>query len=220
MPIGNIDRLKSNNTAGFGIVAATEIAGHRTVATKAGLYSIPDPILSLSAEKPDQLNPNDAIGQLWYVVEEGKFYQLIDWDARHSEAGWAEFSSGIKIVSSESELESTAAQGSMAIVVSGSSTIIYLKGADSWGKFVVDDLTTEDSNRPLSAKQGKELKGRITEIEALPSQFDTFKGEVDDSIAQQNTTIADAVNAQNNTIEEVRRQFIDTIGYILTTQEF
>ncbi len=84
MPIGFIDRLKSNNPQGYGIVAAKEVAGHKTVAEVEDLYSIADPILSLSGNNTN----NDAIGQQWYVSDEGKFYQLIDWDNRHNATGW------------------------------------------------------------------------------------------------------------------------------------
>lgn len=87
MPIGFIDRLKTTNRNAFGIVAATDVAGHRCVVDLDALYNLPDAILSLSKNNTD----NDAIGQIWYVWEEGKYYQLINWDERKSNEGWRVF---------------------------------------------------------------------------------------------------------------------------------
>lgn len=78
------DRLESNNPAAYGIVKAIEIAGHRTVRTLSDLYTIADAILSDSGNNAN----NDAIGQSWYVVEENKEYQLIDWNNRKQASGW------------------------------------------------------------------------------------------------------------------------------------
>lgn len=87
MAIGFIDRIAINNPNAEAIVDAKEVGGHKSVATPESLYSIPDPILSLSKNNTN----NDAIGQLWYVVGENKFYQLVDWANRHSELGWVVF---------------------------------------------------------------------------------------------------------------------------------
>ena len=59
--------LRSNNTTstGYGIVYANEISGHRTVADLDALYALFDWQLSASGNNTD----NDAIGQLWYVVD-------------------------------------------------------------------------------------------------------------------------------------------------------
>ena len=78
------DRLESNNPSAYGIVKAIEVAGHKTVSSLSALCNIPDCILSLSGNNTD----NDAIGQLWYVVEEGRLFQLLDWENRKSQSGW------------------------------------------------------------------------------------------------------------------------------------
>lgn len=78
------DRLESNNPAAYGIVKATEIAGHRTVQSLSNLYTLADAILSDSGNNTN----NDAIGQSWYVVDEKKEYQLIDWNNRKQASGW------------------------------------------------------------------------------------------------------------------------------------
>ena len=78
MAIGFIDRLQSNNPYAFGIVAATEVAGHRSVADLTSLYGLPDAILSLSKANTG----NDALGQVWWVISEKKHYQLIDWSKK------------------------------------------------------------------------------------------------------------------------------------------
>lgn len=80
------DILESNNPQEYGIVPAKQVAGHKTVNTLNDLYSIADAILSLSKINTS----NDAIGQLWYVISEGKYYQLIDWNNRKNSSGWEE----------------------------------------------------------------------------------------------------------------------------------
>lgn len=86
------DILQSNNPAAYGIVPATEVSGHKQVANLTALYALADPILSLSGKNTN----NDAIGQLWYVASEGKYYQLVDWANRNNVNGngWKEFKSG------------------------------------------------------------------------------------------------------------------------------
>ena len=83
------DRLESNNPSAYGIVKAIEVAGHKTVSSLSALCNVPDCILSVSGNNTD----NDAIGQLWYVVDEGKIYQLQNWDNRKSQDGWYEYCS-------------------------------------------------------------------------------------------------------------------------------
>lgn len=80
------DILESNNPQEYGIVPAKQVAGHKTVNTLNDLYSIADAILSVSKVNTN----NDAIGQLWYVISERKYYQLIDWDNRNNGNGWEE----------------------------------------------------------------------------------------------------------------------------------
>ncbi|MBR4040815.1 MAG: hypothetical protein IKJ09_00675 [Bacteroidaceae bacterium] len=82
--IGFIDKLKSNNTEAYGIVDADEVSGHKSVNALSDLYTLKDAILSSNAKNKN----NDAIGQLWYVTSEGRYYQLIDWSKRNSADGW------------------------------------------------------------------------------------------------------------------------------------
>lgn len=78
------DRLQSNNPSAYGIVKATEIAGHKTVQTINDLYTLADAILSDSGINEN----NDAIGQDWYVISENKKYRLINWERRKEQSGW------------------------------------------------------------------------------------------------------------------------------------
>ena len=78
--------LESNNPKEFGIVYATEVAGHKTVQSLEELYSIADAILSKSKTNVD----NDALGQEWFVVETNSKYTLIDWNNRNNVNGWKE----------------------------------------------------------------------------------------------------------------------------------
>ena len=94
------------------------IAGHHTVIDLDHLYKIPDFILSQScyADKVSKTG-KDAIGQLWYVENDpgendpGKndpekgYYMLINWDNRHTAAGWSK--TNIKSLINENGASST-----------------------------------------------------------------------------------------------------------------
>ena len=86
----NILRTNNNTSTGYGIVYADEVSGHRTVANLTALYALNDWQLSASGDNTN----NDAIGQLWYVVDadgngNGSYYQLKDWSKRNDVAGWS-----------------------------------------------------------------------------------------------------------------------------------
>ena len=91
----NILRTNNNTSTGYGVAYADEISGHRTVANLTALYALHDWQLSASGDNTD----NDAIGQLWYVVDadgngNGSYYQLKDWNKRNDAAGWIKFTGG------------------------------------------------------------------------------------------------------------------------------
>ena len=91
----NILRTNNNTSTGYGIVYADEVSGHRTVANLTALYALNDWQLSASGNNTD----NDAIGQLWYVVNadgngNGSYYQLRDWNKSNDAAGWIKFTGG------------------------------------------------------------------------------------------------------------------------------
>lgn len=67
------------------------IAGHHTVETLNDLYNIKPFILNPKyyAQSDEDTNHAQTIGQLWYVVSENAFYQLIDWDKRDTKDGWS-----------------------------------------------------------------------------------------------------------------------------------
>ena len=88
----NILRTNNNTSTGYGVAYADEVSGHRTVANLTALYALNDWQLSASGDNTD----NDAIGQLWYVVDadgknSGALYQLKDWSKRKEAAGWQQF---------------------------------------------------------------------------------------------------------------------------------
>ena len=88
----NILRTNNNTSTGYGVAYADEVSGHRTVANLTALYALHDWQLSASGDNTD----NDAIGQLWYVVDadgngNGTLYQLKDWNKRKEAAGWSQF---------------------------------------------------------------------------------------------------------------------------------
>lgn len=101
--LAQANTLRSNNTTetGYGVVYADEISGHRTVANLTALYALNDWQLSVSKNNTD----NDAIGQLWYVVDadgkdNGDLYQLKNWENRKKAEGWQKFSVGTVDMSS------------------------------------------------------------------------------------------------------------------------
>lgn len=89
--LGYPDTLGSNNITdtGYGIIQATQIAGHRTVFHVNDLYNLSIPILSSSKGT----TPLDAKFQLWAVCGEtdaklNGLYQLIDFNNRGNANGW------------------------------------------------------------------------------------------------------------------------------------
>lgn len=79
------DRLESNNPGAYGIVKATEVAGHKTVANLTALYGLADCILSDSKANTG----SDAVGQEWWVVDQNAHYRLTNWASRKSAEGWS-----------------------------------------------------------------------------------------------------------------------------------
>lgn len=95
--LAQANTLRSNNTTstGYGVIYADEVSGHRTVADLSALYALYAWQLSASGDNTS----NDAIGQLWYVVDadgsgNGSIYQLTDWNNRTSGLGWTKFTAG------------------------------------------------------------------------------------------------------------------------------
>lgn len=108
MAIYNADTLHTNNPdftsglsngkgTGYPIVYANEIGGVRSVQSLEDLNKIPDNVLSRSGNNTD----NDAIGQLWYVIDEDKYYKLKDWEDRTWEDSNDEITSSISEVKAE-----------------------------------------------------------------------------------------------------------------------
>lgn len=77
--------LESANINEFGIVYADQIQGHKTVTSLEALYAISDAILSKSKDNTG----GDAIGQEWFVISEGCYYRLDNWDNRKQSSGWS-----------------------------------------------------------------------------------------------------------------------------------
>lgn len=77
-------RVQSGNINATAVAKATELAGFRQVNKLTDLYTISDFVLSDSGDNTN----NDALMQQWWVQEEGKLYQLINWDNRKQASGW------------------------------------------------------------------------------------------------------------------------------------
>lgn len=133
--LGQANTLRTNNNAetGYGIVYADEVSGHRTVADLTALHSLYDWQLSASGDNTG----NDAIGQLWYVVDadgkgNGGLYQLKDWERRHSAAGWQVFTAS---ASAEVDLSGYATKDDLTQTESNVSEKISSKIEDTESSF-------------------------------------------------------------------------------------
>lgn len=76
MAIKFIDILEPVNPAASAIAKSKQIAGARSVATRADLDTIIPQVLSASYNPANGLHENDAVGQVWYVADENKYYKL------------------------------------------------------------------------------------------------------------------------------------------------
>ena len=86
----NAKLIPSDETT-MALTNAKWIAGHHTVATTNDLYNIYPFILNPAyyAGVDEDVNHIQTIGQLWYVVSDKAFYQLIDWNNRGNANGWS-----------------------------------------------------------------------------------------------------------------------------------
>lgn len=75
-------KLASNNPDTYGIVDATEVSGFRAIVSLDKLFALPDSILSITK------TGEDAVGQYWWVIADGAYWQLVNWAGRRSAAGW------------------------------------------------------------------------------------------------------------------------------------
>lgn len=81
-------RVANATSSGFGIIYADEIIGHRRVDTFKDLELIPNWALYDQAGGADI---STAKGQLWYVSDQSKMYQLTGIDASNANRTWTEF---------------------------------------------------------------------------------------------------------------------------------
>ena len=96
----NAKLIPSDETT-MALTNAKWIAGHHTVAKVQDLYNIYPFILNpkyYAGTDEDDANHTETIGQLWYVVSDKAFYQLIDWNNRGNANGWSK--TNIKAITS------------------------------------------------------------------------------------------------------------------------
>lgn len=158
----NILRTNNNTSTGYGVAYADEVSGHRTVANLTTLYALHDWQLSASGDNTD----NDAIGQLWYVVNadgknSGAFYQLKDWSKRKEAAGWSEFK-GTGASTAAAVTFDNAASGMTAVNAQGAIEELNVK------KLAKADIVQESGNSEELVMSQKavsdKLNGLSTEI--------------------------------------------------------
>lgn len=81
-------RVANATSSGFGIIYADEIIGHRRVDTFEDLKAIPNWALY---DQAGGAEISTAKGQLWYVSDQSKMYQLTEIDATGANRTWTEF---------------------------------------------------------------------------------------------------------------------------------
>ena len=81
-------RVQNATSTGFGIIYADEIIGHRRVDTYEDLKAIPNWALY---DKAGGADISTAKGQLWYVSDQSKMYQLTNINATGTDRTWTEF---------------------------------------------------------------------------------------------------------------------------------
>lgn len=87
-PKTGVMRVGNATSTGFGIIYADEIIGHRRVDTYEDLAAIPNWALY---DKDGGADISTAKGQLWYVSDQSKMYQLTGIDASGADRTWTEF---------------------------------------------------------------------------------------------------------------------------------
>lgn len=96
--------------------------GMKVVATKNLLYSIEEAELSMMWNHDHTSTGTDAVGQEWYVYDEAKYYRLISWENRKSEAGW--------VLSDSIALWEDGKVSNYINVIKNYNTIDYITGED------------------------------------------------------------------------------------------
>lgn len=187
----NILRTNNNTSTGYGIAYADEVSGHRTVGSLADLYALHDWQLSASGDNTD----NDAIGQLWYVVNadgngNGCYYQLKDWSKRNETSGWS-----IADYTTKAELQDK---------------IDNIATADE------EDITTEGDTPQTQVLKLKDraydsLNASGKGYKILRKNWQSINGE------RKNVLTQDMIN-EPNTIYEIRYDF-DLNGEVIQMQE-
>lgn len=206
----NTFRTNNNTSTGYGIVYADEVSGHRTVANLTALYALHDWQLSASGNNTD----NDAIGQLWYVVNadgngNGCYYQLKDWSKRKEAAGWS-------IADMEQNTEGLGIHkvyASYAAMVADASAPVGSNGkALRFGQLVViydsNNTTQAESGNVYAWQKGNTgaaawlLTGNLSSVSALQSLIDSLQSS-DESMKGKLTELDKDVNGINFSPVEV-----------------
>lgn len=196
------DRLESNNPSAYGIVRATEVTGHRTVQNIEDLYSLSDAILSDTGNNTD----NDAIGQKWYVINENREYELVDWNNRKSASGWIKLGDllpeegiiGQVLTKTE---EGAAWQDPQAVFPEGGTVGQVLKKTSSGTEWANDnDTTYQKATTSTDGLMSKEDKNKLDNLIEVPS------GGTEGQVLKKTSTGVEWSTDNNTTYEKVTQQ--------------
>lgn len=152
-----LDSLKGEkgDSGTAGRVLANEISGHRQVADLEALHKLLDWQLSASGNNTG----NDAVGQLWYVVDtdgkgNGNLYQLINWDKRNTAGGWRVFTANSAVDLSD-----------------------YLTAVQADTKYAAKDLLSGYATTEALSETEKALNSRINDECVKNGEIDAVSDE-------------------------------------------
>lgn len=161
-------KIGSNNPKAYGAINATQVSGHKQVATTSDLYTISDSILS---ESKDNTN-NDAIGQRWFVQSSQDYYQLISWENRNNSRGWSVVQGGN-------------GDGGTNIVISDTPPLD------------TNDIWADDSEKSIPEYVNEDLQSLIQAVNAIQQQIRKYEYAFNNQLSSGDFTnnTADAITS-------------------------
>lgn len=238
MAIKFIDILEPVNPEASAIAKSKQIAGARSVATRADLDTIIPQVLSASYNPADGSHENDAVGQVWYVANENKYYKLTEFSVDTSASPftinrkWELFiDSSITGSAIDNRIDSMLKSGFATQTIFGydtlteqqiSSNSIYIGGYGNYdgimiqsnGKFF--DFPTDNGGTIATLENIDDASDSINE--AVDQKIQSLRNEIDGSITNVLEDTRDRLNEHiNNNLIHVYKDYIGYTEYDMTT---
>ena len=240
MAIKFIDILEPVNPAASAIAKTTQIAGARSVATRADLDTIIPQVLSASYNPANGSHENDAVGQVWYVVDEDKYYKLTAFSVNIKTSPftitrkWELFiDSSITAEAINNRIDTTLKTGFATQSIFGYDTLteqqintnsIYVGGYGAYdgimiqsnGKFF--DFPTDNGGTIATLENINDAKIDVSDSinEVIEDEIESLRTEINGSIANVVEEIIEPLQSQ---VDTQSTQFISAINYAMTVAE-